>query len=136
MSIHVVFDPHAEHCALCGDTGMVDVIPHGGCGNDAQPDECPWCLRRRMARPRPEPKPLTLAERFPPHAYKPNRKHPQFCEECGYAPHDSVKHIQPVVWPERKPEMWALGFCPCGRRLTKKTVLRGLCTGCQRSGFY
>lgn len=29
-----------------------------------------------------------------PHEYKAHKKYPWFCGECGYPPHDEVKHIQ------------------------------------------
>lgn len=74
--------------------------------------------------------PVMQVPRSQPHAYKPHRKHVHFCEECGYPPHETLKHIQPVVWPERKPEKWALGFCPCGVRLTKQTAKVGCCVRC------
>jgi len=36
-------------CQLCGGREMVEVVPNGlSGGNDAQLDECPWCLRRRL----------------------------------------------------------------------------------------
>lgn len=46
----LIFDMRARHCDLCNDTGNVQVIPYGGGPNDAQEDECPWCLRREFNR--------------------------------------------------------------------------------------
>ncbi|MFA5053487.1 MAG: hypothetical protein WC565_05490 [Parcubacteria group bacterium] len=48
----LMFDENAKHCAMCADTGAVNVIPHGGGPNDSREDECPWCLRREIARNR------------------------------------------------------------------------------------
>lgn len=123
-----VFDAESKDCVLCGNTGVVRIIPHGGAANDAQDDECPWCLRRSIARMISPP--VMQVPRSQPHAYVPNRKYPWFCGECGYAPHDTLMHIQPVVWPERKPSTWALGFCPCGVRLTKRTKAQRHCVRC------
>jgi hypothetical protein len=60
----MVFDPEAKHCELCNDTGAVRVIPHGGSGNDAQEDECPWCLRREFNRLRLAEEKARAALRF------------------------------------------------------------------------
>lgn len=37
--------------------------------------------------PAPKPKPQL-------HRFVPDRKYPWFCAECGYAPHEVLKHIQ------------------------------------------
>lgn len=129
----LVFDEKASFCLLCGDTGMVEIIPHGGTVNDARLDECPWCLRRSMMRPKASPAPV----RSTPHVYQPNPKYRHFCHDCGYPPHDTLMHVQPVVWPALPPERKAPhGHCPCGVRLTKKTAPFGRCTRCQTSGLY
>lgn len=35
-------------CQLCQDSETVEVLPPNGQGNDAELDECPWCLRRKL----------------------------------------------------------------------------------------
>lgn len=29
------------------------------------------------------------------HAYEPNKKHPQFCDMCGYPEHEYLQHFRP-----------------------------------------
>lgn len=33
-----------------------------------------------------------------PHEFNPHKKYPWFCRDCGYPPHDEVKHIQHSDW--------------------------------------
>lgn len=33
-----------------------------------------------------------------PHEYKPHKKYPWFCRDCGYPPQDEVKHVQHPDW--------------------------------------
>ena len=33
-----------------------------------------------------------------PHEYKPHKKYPWFCDECGYPPHDEGKHLPHPDW--------------------------------------
>ena len=44
----ISYDESDPDCQLCGNTGTVEIIPHGGGSNDAQEDECPWCLRKAL----------------------------------------------------------------------------------------
>jgi len=47
MSESLSYEEEDLPCKLCGGTGQVEVIPHGGGANDSQEDECPWCLNRK-----------------------------------------------------------------------------------------
>lgn len=33
---------------------------------------------------------------FTPHQFRPHRKYPWFCDQCGYGPREPLKHIQDV----------------------------------------
>ena len=57
------------------------------------------------------------AARPSPHEYKPHKKYPLFCDQCGYPPHDEVKHIQN---PEFTPAVF-LNTCGC-EPMTNETV--------------
>lgn len=67
--------------------------------------ECVWSinifevLRKSVTTPAP----------ISPHEYKAHKKYPWFCGECGYPPHDEVKHIQN---PEFTPAVF-LNTCGC-----------------------
>lgn len=52
-----------------------------------------------------------------PHEYKAHKKYPWFCGECGYPPHDEVKHIQN---PEFTPAVF-LNTCGC-EPMTEETA--------------
>ena len=57
--------------------------------------ECVWHIDvreylNRAAAPSPSP--------ISPHEYQPHKKYPWFCRECGYAPHDTIKHKPHPEW--------------------------------------
>lgn len=38
------------------------------------------------------------------HDFVPNKKYPWFCAFCGYAPHEPLKHFQPIATTEGQPD--------------------------------
>lgn len=56
--------------------------------------ECVWHVdvREYLNRAAASPSPSS------PHEYKPHKKYPWFCRDCGYPPQDEVKHIQHPDW--------------------------------------
>lgn len=54
------------------------------------------CLRAGSAEPEQvvEQLPAHADMQSPRHAYVPHKKYPWFCRDCGYPPHETLKHIQ------------------------------------------
>ena len=58
-----------------------------------------WRLRQ-MDQTRPDPKWKEQGL----HKFKPNKKYPWFCAECGYEPHHPLKHLQEETTTETNHE--------------------------------
>src|ERR1041385_8624208 len=84
----------ATGCELCGGTGVVEIIPHGGGPNDAREDECPWCLRRKLEGGQGRCEAVTAEGMNHPTARCKFRARPgsRFCHVHGKSPNDKLRH--------------------------------------------